>query len=75
MMETEVVVFGSRVSRLVVGLLSGGLAGYYYLQITEKVANVEIGNPQVGVGMYLCLGGALMLVVGGIAGMAKPKGW
>lgn len=52
---------------LVMGILGGALTLYYMVNLLNEIASVRSINPELGMGSYLSLAGAAMLIVGAIA--------
>jgi len=60
---------------LLAGLVGVCLAGFYYMQVKEQLEGLSGGiiTPSIGFGMYACLVGSVLLLVGGGVALSKPR--
>lgn len=70
----------SGIAVMIVALLAGGWSMIYYKGIGEELEriNAELGPElqgiaSIGAGLYLCLAGAVVLIIGGAVMYAKPR--
>jgi hypothetical protein len=59
----------------IVGLLGGGLSAYYYALLVDHIEGPDSGafTPSIGFGIYVCMLGSLLLLIGGLAALAAHR--
>lgn len=57
------------------GFIGGGLSAYYFVQVKDQIDGIEGGilQPSIGFGMYACLLGGILALVGGLVALASDK--
>lgn len=58
-----------------VGLLGAGLSAYYYALLHEQLDGLADNRftPSIGFGIYVCILGSLLLLIGGLAALAAHR--